>query len=153
MCSVGEAEGGGVMRVIIVESPYKSTSELELQFKLAYARALLDHVLKRGDCPLASHLLYTQVLDDRDVAHRKLGISAGLAPLKFADGHAFGVDLGISDGMRQAMEIAKTGNGPEYEEISLPEWHGAWIVQDATSEPMRELIARYAPKWHVHEKR
>ena len=36
-------------------------------------RAMLD-CLKRGEAPFASHLLYTQALDDSDAAHRKLGI-------------------------------------------------------------------------------
>lgn len=144
------------MRICVIESPYKANTEFELQRNLAYARALVEHVTLRGDSPVASHLLITQSLDDRDPVQRAAGITAGLALLRVADVHAFGVDIGVSDGMRGAMAKAKESVdwGKLYEEISLPEWAeamadtranpvGAWI-------PLNELVRRYAPKWHVH---
>lgn len=158
------------MRIVVIESPYRSRSLTLLERNLAYARALVEHVTLRGDSPSASHLLITQSLDDRDMEHRKLGMAAGLALLRVADIHAFGIDLGVSDGMRTAMEIAKAPvvdvSKPTYEEISLPDWaHAAQLYEDlyrecGTSNPVcgscicnafSDLIDRYQPKWHVHE--
>lgn len=158
------------MRIVVTESRYKATNEIELTRNLAYARALVEHVTLRGDSPCASHLLITQSLDDRVPEHRKLGMSAGLALLRVADIHAFGVDLGISDGMRAAMEVARApevdGSKPTYEEISLPEWakatrlyeelyrecgSGNAICGSCIANAFGDLMERYQPKWHIHE--
>jgi hypothetical protein len=64
------------MRIVVIESPYRSYSAFELQRNLAYARALVEHVTLRGDAPVASHLLITQSLDDRILEHRQKGIMA-----------------------------------------------------------------------------
>lgn len=138
------------MRIVVIESPYRSYSAFELQRNLAYARALVEHVTLRGDCPLVSHLLITQSLDDRVSEHRRMGILAGLEPLRIADLHSFGIDLGISDGMADAMLVARIGKVP-VEEISLPAWKEAMAC--SSTAPLELLIDRYAPKWHVHEVR
>ena len=53
------------MRVII-ESPYSPGSPENIE----YARRCLFDSLLRGESPFASHLLYTQVLDDTDSKQR-----------------------------------------------------------------------------------
>ena len=144
------------MRIVVIESRYRAHTKFELRRNLAYARALVEHVTMRGDSPVASHLLITQSLDDRDPEQRKRGIEAGLALLRVADVHAFGIDLGVSDGMRGAMVRAKESVdwGKLYEEISLPEWATAMSTDHKTRDgfdALESLIRRYAPKWHVHE--
>jgi acid stress-induced BolA-like protein IbaG/YrbA len=142
------------MRIVVCESPYRATSEWQLRLNLAYARALVERVTLRGDSPVASHLLITQALDDRDPVARQRGIWAGLYLLRVADVHAFGIDLGISDGMRIGMEKAKQHPSVIYEEISLPEWAEAMATDSNTRRGFdaRETLARrYEPKWHVHE--
>ena len=71
------------MRRVIVESPYAG----DIERNLAYARAGIRDCLKRGEAPIASHLLYTQpgILDDDDGEERQLGIEAGLAWIGVAD--------------------------------------------------------------------
>lgn len=147
------------MKIAIVESPYKSTTDFELRRNLAYARALVHHFVMRGYSAHASHLLYTQCLDDRDPEQRRLGIEAGLALLRVADVHAFGIDLGVSHGMTMAMEKAKASVewGMLYEEVSLPEWaeageatwHGR--AYEGAYDKLESLVNKWAPKWHVHE--
>lgn len=44
-----------------------------------YARWCMLDCFTRGEAPFVSHLLYTQVLDDREPAHREMGIEAGFA--------------------------------------------------------------------------
>lgn len=132
-------------RLTVCESPYRSHSPRELARNLAYARALCRFVLDRGDVPFASHLDLTQCLDDRAPAQREAGIIAGLARLRVADIHLFGVDLGWSSGMDWARR--STPGRCSVEHVSLPEW--AEAVKDEAK--MDALIAANQPRWHVHE--
>ena len=96
------------MKRVILESPYAG----DIQRNIKYARECLKDSLKRGEAPIASHLLYTQkdVLDDNIPKERQLGIDAGLAWKKVADLHVFYVDFGMSNGMKYASEYAKSQN-------------------------------------------
>ena len=88
------------MRRVILESPYAG----EVDRNVAYARAALRHSLRKGEAPIASHLLYTQdgVLDDDLPDERALGIAAGLAWAPVAVAAVFYVDFGWSRGMEAA---------------------------------------------------
>lgn len=57
----------------------------------------------RGESPYASHLLYTQCLDDLKPDERKLGIEAGFMWRNVAEVTAFYVDLGYSNGMLMGL--------------------------------------------------
>ena len=94
------------MKLIIVESPYAG----DIERNVAYAKAALVDCLKRGEAPIASHLLYTQpgVLDDNIPEERKLGIDAGLAWRRVADKAVFYTDFGMSGGMKAALELYQT---------------------------------------------
>ena len=138
------------MRFVVVESPYRARTEFELSLNLAYARALVRFVSLRGDWPFASHLDLTQGLDDRDPAERELGIIAGLARLRVADIHLFGLDLGISEGMKRAQKA--TPGRCSVEQCSLPEWAEAMKAYGhGDRESVDALIAKFQPLWHVHE--
>lgn len=104
------------MKLVILESPYAGNVELNIR----YARECVKDSLKKGEAPIASHLLYTQdgILND-DVPHeRSLGITAGLAWLKVANLHVCYIDLGISNGMKYGIENAKNfGLITEYRKI------------------------------------
>ena len=63
------------MKRVILESPYAG----DIQRNIKYARECLKDSIKRGEAPIASHLLYTQVLDDNIPEERQHGIDAGLA--------------------------------------------------------------------------
>ncbi|BBK37744.1 hypothetical protein STAQ_28220 [Allostella sp. ATCC 35155] len=97
-------------RRVILESPYAGHRERNL----AYARRCLRDSLRRGEAPIASHLLYTQqgVLDDDRSDERLLGIEAGLAWGSVADATVVYADLGISAGMRRGIERAATEGRP-----------------------------------------
>lgn len=89
------------MRLVILESPYAGDIDLNVEF----ARACLTDCLKRGEAPIASHLLYTQpnVLDDKVLNERSLGIAAGLAWARVAEAAVFYLDRGWSRGMTAAQ--------------------------------------------------
>lgn len=98
--------------LVIIESPYAGN----VGRNVAYARRAMRHSVLRGECPIASHLLYTQpgVLDDAVPEERRMGIDAGLAWRKVADYAVFYTDLGWSRGMLAALELYRTENFPFY---------------------------------------
>lgn len=96
------------MKLVIIESPYAGDIEANEE----YARKALLDSLKRGEAPIASHLLYTQVLDDNVPEQRELGIDAGLAWRIKCDYAVFYIDRGWSSGMGEAKRI--------YEENLIP---------------------------------
>lgn len=89
------------MRRVMVETPYAG----DVEWNVMYARRCMADALKRGEAPMLSHLLYTQVLDDTKPDERDLGINAGLAWRKSAEAGIFYLDLGISSGMMRAAEL------------------------------------------------
>ena len=94
------------MKRVIIESPYAG----DIKRNIKYARKCLLDSLQRGEAPIASYLLYTQVLDDTIPEQRTLGIDAGLEWLKSAEKHVFYIDYGYSDGMARAMQRALRNN-------------------------------------------
>jgi len=93
------------MKLVIIESPYAGNVEANI----AYARRCVADSLKRGEAPIASHLLYTQpgILDDSNPIERSLGIAAGLAWRLVANCTVVYTGLGISDGMKYGINAAK----------------------------------------------
>lgn len=91
-----------MMRLVIVESPYAAATEERREAHVRYAREAMLDCLRRGEAPLASHLLYTQpgVLDDADSKQRALGIEAGLAWGRKADATVVYVGFDVNPGMR-----------------------------------------------------
>ena len=92
---------------VVIESPYAGATAAEVDANVAYARRCLLDSLRRGEAPIASHLLHTQVLDDRDPNERRLGIDAGLAWIACADLLAVYVDRGTSRGMESGIAAAR----------------------------------------------
>lgn len=92
------------MKLVVVESPFAGNVPLNL----AYARRCVRDCLRRGEAPIASHLLYTQegILNDTIPEERELGIAAGLAWARHAKETALYVDLGVSRGMSQGIVSA-----------------------------------------------
>ena len=98
------------MKLVIIESPYSGDTEINVD----YARLCMADCLRRGEAPLASHLLYTQpgILRDDVSEERKLGIDAGLAWADKADATVVYTQEGWSDGMRYGVERAKKAGRP-----------------------------------------
>jgi hypothetical protein len=103
------------MKRVIIESPYAAPNGMSasdafevLVENVRYARAALADSLKRGEAPLASHLLYTQpgVLDDSIPEERAKGIAAGYEHWAANVPVVFYVDRGFSNGMLAALERA-----------------------------------------------
>ncbi|PRA83631.1 hypothetical protein CQ054_18810 [Ochrobactrum sp. MYb29] len=100
--------------LVIIEAPYSGGVETNT----AYARACLLDSLRRGEAPIASHLLHTQVLDDMQPDERSLGIEAGLAWYRVATKCVVYSDRGISGGMKIGIDRAELyGVKVEYRSI------------------------------------
>ena len=97
-------------RLVIIESPYAG----DVERNVAYARACMRDSLRRGEYPIASHLLYTQpgILDDDVLEEPELGIKAGLAWRAVAQKAIFYVGMGWSRGMLAARDTYDYENFP-----------------------------------------
>ncbi|MFC0245845.1 hypothetical protein ACFOLL_12490 [Falsochrobactrum ovis] len=101
--------------LVIMESPYAG----DIAANESYARACLLDCLRRGEAPIASHLLHTQVLDDMQPDERELGIEAGLAWYRVADKCVVYADRGVSGGMAKGIERANRYGVPvEYRTLN-----------------------------------
>jgi len=90
--------------LVIVESPYKATAYYTAEQHRLYLLHAIEDCLTRGEAPFASHHLIPEVLDDDDPVARAFGIKVGLCWGQHADLIAVYGDLGIGDGMKDAIE-------------------------------------------------
>lgn len=112
--------GEKTMTRVILESPYKGKDKKEEKRNIKYARKCVLDCLKKGESPIASHLLLTQpgILNDNIPENRRLGIDAGLAWKCVAEKQVFYIDFGMSSGMKYGLEYAKENNIPvEYRKL------------------------------------
>lgn len=108
------------MRRVIIESPYAGNM-IQRWFNIRYARKCVRDALRRGDAPIASHLLYTQrgILDDAKPTERQWGIDAGLVWKVVAEASVVYTDRGISRGMQYGIDAALSAGVPvEYRTIN-----------------------------------
>lgn len=88
------------MKLVVIESPYAG----DVEANVAYAKECMKDSLRKGEAPIASHLLYPQILDDMIPEERYLGMEAGFYWGAHATVIAVYTDLGISPGMGKAIE-------------------------------------------------
>lgn len=90
---------------VYVVSRYAGDVEANTAAAVHYCR----YVIEKRCIPVASHLLYPQMLNDNDTAERELGLMFGLALLTICDEvWCFGVEQ--SPGMVQEIKEAKRLN-------------------------------------------
>lgn len=99
-------------RLVILESPFAGSSPEDRLANKWYAREALHHALLHGDAPIASHILYTTVLDDNVPGERSLGMEAGLSWCHVADATVVYTDRGISPGMKLGIQVAERAGRP-----------------------------------------
>lgn len=92
-------------RKIYVASPYAGDVNANVAAAIAYCRRVIDE----GYMPIASHLLYPQILDDNNASERELGLLFGLALLRMCDevwvfGH---VTTGVASEIEEAKKLKK----------------------------------------------
>lgn len=88
-------------RKIYVASKYSGDVDANVAAAIGYCRRLIDE----GYMPIASHLLYPQILNDNNPEERELGLMFGLALLRLCDEvWVFG---SVSEGVAREIEEAK----------------------------------------------
>jgi hypothetical protein len=102
---------------VSIESPF--AGDVERNKKYAYF-AFFDS-LNKGESPFASHIFYTEILNDLDPAERRLGLDASHEWRKVAEKIVFYVDFGYSSGMIEAKKIADENGIPTEERTLNPE--------------------------------
>jgi len=120
---------------VCIESPFRGDLKLNLQ----YADACMLDSLRRGEAPFLGHLLYPRVLDDTRDADRTHGIASHCAWLLLAETVIVCTDLGVSDGMLIAVQLAGDHDIPvQYRTLgrdwteqdprigSTPGFHAGW---------------------------
>lgn len=92
--------------VVFIESPFSGATVEEVRRNEDYARAAMLDSLNRGEIPIVTHLLWTQVWDDTDVEVREAALVLCRAMRRRCDAAVFYVDLGHSSGMARGMREA-----------------------------------------------
>lgn len=92
-------------RKIYVASKYAGDVDANVQAAIGYCR----RVIEAGYMPIASHLLYPQILNDDDPKEREIGLMFGLALLRLCDEvWVFGpVSPGVSREIDEAKRLKK----------------------------------------------
>lgn len=89
------------IKKIYVASKYAGDVDANTNAAIGYCRKVID----QGFMPVASHLLYPQILDDDNPYERNLGLRFGLALLATCDEvWVFGE---VSSGVAKEIELAK----------------------------------------------
>ena len=110
------------MITVCIESPLAG----DIETNTAYARACLLYCLQRDVAPFASHLLYTQVLDDQSQDDRTRGMKAGFTMGDQCDQRWVFTDLGISRGMKSAITRAERLRQPIHEKSLGDDWQARY---------------------------
>lgn len=107
-------------KLVVIESPFRANEYYSCEQMRLYLKHCMADSYLRGEAPMASHHLSTEVLDDSTPYERALGIRCGMAWGKHADLIAVYQDFGLSGGMREAVNWYKS-IGKKIEWRSLPE--------------------------------
>jgi hypothetical protein len=92
------------MSRVILESPFAGDIPRNTEYA---ARCVVDLMMHHHKAPMASHLLYTRVLNDHVPEERQIGIDAGLAYGAHANESVIAVDRGVSRGMVYGVQRAE----------------------------------------------
>ena len=89
---------------VFICSPYSG----DIERNCVIARALCRKATERGIAPFAPHLVYPQLLNDKDPYERKKGMDFGLAFLEKCDEVWVYDGNGITPGMKKEIESASS---------------------------------------------
>jgi hypothetical protein len=87
-----------------LESPYKGNVARNIRYAQFAAREMM---FRYGEAAFASHLFYTQFMDDEIPTERQLGVRSSIVWARAVRSIAVYADFGITDGMRAAIESAR----------------------------------------------
>lgn len=94
------------MKRVVLESPYAAAHGRTVEDNVDYARKCLRDSVRRGEAPIASHLLFPQAFDDAKKEERDTCMAAGHAWIGVAEAVVCYEDYGISPGMIVGVNLA-----------------------------------------------
>lgn len=113
------------MKLIAVLSPLRGRTPDERLDNELRAEAICRDIALDGDCPMATHLLFSRFLNDDDPAERAAGIACGQALQAMCDevrAYPRG-DGALTEGMMQDIRAAwRRGQGVEVHVNGTVEW-------------------------------
>lgn len=92
------------IRKIFVSSPLRGNVETNIENARKYCKKVLDDT---GDIPIAPHVYFTQFLDASNDYENQIALDLGFELLSGCDEIWVFQDNGISEGMKQEIELAK----------------------------------------------
>lgn len=96
-----ELEADIILPVVLISSPYTGDTDRNVE----YARRCLADSLSRGEAPIATHLMYPQVLSEPE--DRNLAMEAAKRIVAKVDIVAVYADRGLSSGMTEEIGAAE----------------------------------------------
>lgn len=100
---------------VYICSKYAGNTEVNVWRAVRFCR----YAISKGKIPIASHLLYPQILDDRNPAQREMGLQFGLALLGIcSEVWVFNENRELSEGMQAEVRFARqTGKPVRFHDI------------------------------------
>ena len=137
---MGKYEGITMTKRIILESPFANNDNNKFIENYFYLCLVARILMKKGNhSPLFFHALYTQFLNDRDKAERKLGLYNSFDWHTHGDFKLYAIDRGFSDGMLKGALDAIEKNIDIFFFTALPKDH--WIsnkIDEINKEELNE---------------
>lgn len=122
------------LECVVVESRFAGATPKDLLIHKKYTLACVRDCIKRGEAPYASHVMYAHsyIVDDFIAQERALGIYSGFIWGDFACKTVVYTDLGISSGMQEGIDHAKSKNRPiEFRHLGfIPQVSDAELEQE-----------------------
>ena len=94
-------------RNVILVTPFMAEDPALAEKMKRYAKRATRDSLNKNEAPLASHLFYYTVLNEKDPIERDIGLQSQLSWLRAADLIAFYVDFSVTPAMKVMLENAK----------------------------------------------
>lgn len=94
------------MYKVIIISPYTGKTLEKIRDNINYAKECMKDSFNRDESPVAFHLLYPGILNDKIPEQRKKGMNAAYEWFSSADYCVVYGDHGISKGMQKDIEQA-----------------------------------------------
>lgn len=130
----------------VIESPFSAPDVDGLVRNVQYTMLAVRDSLNRDEAPYASHLFYTQMLDDNNQDERQLGMDAGLTICHHAEQTAVYTDYGTSRGMQYGIETAKSAGRRVVERRLFP---NASSPEEVTALMLKEYAKHDLPSPEV----
>lgn len=97
-------------KTVVLVSPFMAEDLAKGSMYSRYATRCVQDSLNKNEAPLASHLLYYQVLNTNNQIERDVGLLCQLSWIKDCDLVAVYIDMGMTAAMKVVTEVAMLRN-------------------------------------------